>query len=643
MKDGSYSFIQNALFNKATRDLLGPLANPVFVGAGICMFLGLVLSWWVPLVAFIIYAADKGQVAARDCYTGYVMDRGREDQKHNQRRNILDVLHQSDPEFDLEQFLGRCRTAFTRICEARSRQKLDKVESFISDGLNERLLLQIAEQKMLGYRPHMADLVVEKMAVAQVESDGIFDAVSVKFAAAATRDRVSLKNNRPPSGGERRRFIEYWTFLRRSGAKTRQGQAGLFEGNCPNCGAGIEVNAWAKCKYCRAYLRSGQHDWVLSEITQGCDWRGKSDKDIPGFNEIRRDGDEGINVAVIEDRASLMFWRKIKAEQAARPDSLRSIATDDYLKRYKRELPQMRGLPRGGRFCYADCSVSAVDTLGIVMGKEMDHAVVEIRWGGRRYDVDRNNHAKRKKASMFRSLYILQRKVGAKTNVDAGLSSAHCQNCGAPERTGSAAECEFCGSELSDRANDWHLVGTPPWADKQGQDWLRLIQEGFAALERRESRYESEGIVTVGAASLMAWMIRTALADGVVDEREMDLLRATAAKRNIPEERLLTMIEAVKDGTMEIPQPRSKKEVLDWMSQNARVCMQDGRISPQEKQVLELIGKPLGMMRYDIEMILKKERLRMYQEAREASALRNRNRHWEQYRVSRAERSGARN
>src|SRR5207302_4081403 len=138
---------------------------------------------------------------------------------------------------------------------------------FISDGMHERFLLQFDEQRALGYRDHMEGICVNSINIAAVNSKGLFDEVSVRIEAAAKDWRESLADGRRISGSTAvEPFVEIWTFLRRREAVTSPAKSGLIEGNCPNCGAAVEMNQAANCTHCKALLRSGQYDWVLAEI-----------------------------------------------------------------------------------------------------------------------------------------------------------------------------------------------------------------------------------------------------------------------------------------------------------------------------------------------------------------------------------------
>jgi hypothetical protein len=129
----------------------------------------------------------------------------------------------------------------------------------------------------------MDNIRIHDISMAELRSDGLFDELSVRITASATDYRISLANGTRLGGlTAPDQFVEVWSFLRHRGAITQPQKAGLIEGNCPNCGAPIEINQSANCTHCKALLRSGQYDWVLSEITQGIEWEGQRHGNLPG-------------------------------------------------------------------------------------------------------------------------------------------------------------------------------------------------------------------------------------------------------------------------------------------------------------------------------------------------------------------------
>ena len=230
----------------------------------------------------------------------------------------------------------------------------------------------------------------------------------------------------------------------------------MIEGDCPNCGAAIELAASEKCGSCDSLLRSGQHDWVLCEITQACEWDSAQPEGAPGLVEYRRTHDPGFNAQQLEDRASVIFWRKAMADRLGNIDPLAKMASDKFCELYRQCLAT-RG--DGRRHYYGDCAVGAVIVRGVIGEGKLHHALVEVRWSGRRMlrqpdgrGVDAGDSV------VYRSMFVLVRRNGVQTNVDDVVSSSHCPSCGAPEERLAAHACEFCGTVLNNGRHDWVLV-----------------------------------------------------------------------------------------------------------------------------------------------------------------------------------------
>ncbi len=293
----------------------------------------------IPLVIFLLFLLYQGGQQGTNAYQGNVIRRGGEVIDQQQFNSTVAMIRQHDPNFDSEAFCQRVRTAFLKIQQAWTAQDLAAVRAFISDGVYERFSLQFAEQRDAGYRDMMDNVAVEETRVADICSAGVFDEVSVRIRASASDYRASLKDGKPLSGnpGSVEPFVEVWSFLRKRGAITDVSKTGLIEGNCPNCGAPIEMNQTANCQRCKAELRSGEYDWVLGEITQESEWHRTDVQDIPGLQSLRRQ-DPGFDALAIEDRASVIFWRRAAADRTGKIDPLRKVASEEFCQAYATAL-----------------------------------------------------------------------------------------------------------------------------------------------------------------------------------------------------------------------------------------------------------------------------------------------------------------
>lgn len=382
-------------------------------------------------------------------------------------------LREHDPAFDQAAFYQRVGVAFDKIQAAWCAQKLDTVRPFISDGVYERFLLQIAEQRDEGYHDHMEGIRVLDLRMVEIESDGIYDEIAVQIRAVSVDYRMSLTTGQRISGsGSPEEFTEIWTFVRRRGAVTKTDQPGLIEGRCPNCGAPIEMNQSANCVQCKALLRSGEYDWVLTEITQQSEWDGVRHRAVPGVEELRS-RDPNFNAAEVEDRASVGFWRVATAERLGKIDPLAKIASPELCKTY---AAGMRPPPGQQRVFWGDCAVGSARLIGVMSAPDAVRAVVEVCWNGKQF-------AARPGASpqqvgdekLFHTLLVFFRRPDAQTEVGKGISSAHCPSCGAPESGGSSSACEFCGAVLTDGAHGWVLQNVYSRLDPQAQGILAAL------------------------------------------------------------------------------------------------------------------------------------------------------------------------
>ena len=521
-----------------------------------------------------------------------------ENKKHN-----LEKLKVKDPSFDKGAFLIRVKKGFIKLQEAWCAQDLNKVRPFISDGISERFQLQFSEQKELGIQNKMENIDIFDVSIAQIEFDKVFDTITVKISASSVDYMVDVQTGELVSGSRYPdMFAEYWSFIRRPGVSTIADN-GLLEGNCPNCGANIEINESAKCSYCDALIKSGEYDWVLSEITQACEWLPQSKYDLPGINEIRKI-DPLFSAQQLEDRVSVIFWRYITSYRKGRIAPLKKVATDVMCDRQKVALQ----FTEDGRRVYpSECAVGSVETLGIYMSEPMDYALVKVRWSGKRKSISKDGTIKTiSDKAILTDVFILVRNHGVKQET-TGLSSAHCPSCGAPASDELSNACQYCGTVLNDGRSDWVLNDIKHPYDPEVKQFIDQFED--------DNRIEQERLSSLTAA---AWLVKTMLADNIIDEKEMKLLTEYAEKNHIPRATLDSLIEGAKNGTLHIPEPKDKDEVLKWLHLMARMALSDGFISPAEKRLLLGLGQKLNYTAYDIKRILTEERGKLYKSLKQS-------------------------
>ena len=580
----------------------------------------------VPALVVVGFLAYRVYGTGATAYQSSVIRRGTSYVNSSRRDMNLRALMADDPGFYQALFIQRATDAFVKIQSAWAQQNLASVRAFVSDGIHERFSLQFEEQRYFGYRNQVQNVRVARVEIAAVEFDEVFQELALRITASADDYNVSLADGRQVGQRHSSQFTEIWSYVRRRGAQTKAGAAGLIEGNCPNCGSAIEMNQSANCQYCGAVLRSGEHDWVLVEITQECEWDGRPAGIRPGVLELRK-RDPGFNVQSLEDMASVMFWRRCAAERIGRADPLRKVATEAYCGKFMAEWRQ-RAQDLWTRGFFAVCGVGSVDVRGIVSDGDFDRALVEVRWSGKRFVADGASAARPTGQELVaRSLLVLRRNAGAQTNVTQAVSSAHCPSCGAPESNSAASSCEFCGTALAD-GRRWVLEDVLSLHDGAARAWLERLHR--PALPAAGSQAPGAFAVAGGwmepadRVGLLAWMISMVLADGEIDERERAMLTSVAKQRKIGQERLDSMVKAAMAGQLQVPQPADRDEAREWIGAMAAMALADGKLARQELALLQEAGRRIGLATYDLNQILKQKKAELYATAR--SALREKRR-----------------
>lgn len=569
--------------------------------------------------------------------------------------SCLESLQESDPSFDLQQFKQRAEHAFRKIQDAWCQQDLKPIHAFVSDGVYERFSLQIAEQNEHGYRNVIEDVRILGMTPIEIIASRndltAFDVISLRVSARAKDYRVDRATGKMiPGSKSNESFTEVWTFLRRRGAKTKPEKAGLIEGSCPNCGQSIQINQWDKCGSCGSLLRSGEHDWVLSEITQSDAWKPNAGLTLNSATRYWISHDPGFNTHHLEDRASVIFTRKVTADRHGEMRPLIKVAHDMYCDVHRGELEGKN------RTFYTDCGVGAVDVIGVATDKNFDRALIDVRWSGRRNQKKGDGVDTARSPSTLRTLMVLGRKHGVQTKVEKSVSSLQCPGCGAPESDAASNCCEFCHMVLNDGASDWVLVDWLPFSSNEARDLRKRANEGIEMAiatiptEMQYDEYERPVLdrpatfvygQIVGQVSgsdldraqingrslrefakiddvdLIAWVVQVAAADGKLDAKEQKLLKEVAKAHKVPLSRIQGMLNDAANGQLEVAEPDSRASGVQWLTRMIDMALIDGHLDRREQKVIAATGKRLGMTDYDVARLLAKRKSELYREAKE--------------------------
>ncbi|MBF0546368.1 MAG: TIM44-like domain-containing protein [Candidatus Riflebacteria bacterium] len=537
-------------------------------------------------------------------------------QKGKARRKAMELLKLRDSNFSEPPFLSRVKMAFRMIQEAWSIQDLNTVQAFLSDAVYERFSLQIDDLRSDRIKDVMEDISILDSRIVKVDSDSHFDTMHVFVKAEAVNYRADLDSGEFLDGSkEPQEFSEVWSFVRSLNSMTSE-KSGLIEGCCPNCSAPIEISRTAICKACNSFLRSGEYDWVLSEITQTCEWTVNELGEIPGLKAIQS-SDPGFNVQHIEDRASLIFWRGMDCYRKGKVEPLLKCSSSAYLAEFSKNLASDSSRKRNS---YANPAVGSVEVLLVSPEEPMDQVFVEIRWSGEPIKLDSSG----KKISgtdypkNSHDLFVLKRKHSAQTDTRLSFSSANCPDCGAPETNATDNVCPYCNTAFNDGSREWIIDRV---MDTNDQEFLTLRKAVMKSSENSVLNPGDHGKKPVYAqlpglirspADAIRWMAAMMIADGVVSPSELEALQEFAKKQKIPAEKLDEILKAAEAGEALPELPKDLDQIRTMVKQLISMALVDGKVSPEEFQMLRSAGKNAEISDYEINQMIAQEKKRLH-------------------------------
>lgn len=515
-------------------------------------------------------------------------------QEESRMRQALAALKARDPGFDERGFLERISGAFRQVQQAWSGQDMRPARSFISDGVMERFSIQLEMMKADGLRNELGAVNVLEASIIEAESDAHFDTLHVKLRANAVDSEISLADGKRLAGtGRQQEFTEIWFFLRRPGAATL-GRPGLMEGCCPSCGAALPIADAAQCGSCKSWVNSGEYDWVLSEITQECEWavRGSGD-DVPGFAALAQ-GDALLNTQFLEDRASVAFWRWQQAMAEGNAKALCCVATEGYCGEWDRD-------PVARRYRFRETGVGTVQVMAFETGGALQLAHVGVKWSGDQYEAGAPREAPHRN-SLRQHVFVLGRREGVATEARSGLCSSRCPNCGAPPASRELAACEYCGTPFNDGSRQWVVTQILPISL-----WRRPQPAQAAASQPKFDLGWTQGLSSTEA---LAVMVAGMMSDGRIDDGERECLERYAQDKQMIPGAVEATLEAAREGHLEIPRPATPQEAEACLDGLIGLSLADGKVEVNELKLILAYAARAGIAQEEVTRRLKVRRAR---------------------------------
>ena len=180
----------------------------------------------------------------------------------------LKTLKEKDPNFSEKVFLDKSQTAYHKIQRAWSKNALGEARQFMSEAQFNRMKMQQEDLIDRGLTNKVEDLVIGKVETVEAGVEGEHDFIKVLINASMSDKTVDKTGKIVEGSNEIQNVLEYWTFVRKQGAKTNEDGGRTVAHNCHNCGAPLDEGESAKCPYCDTTITNASFDWVMDTITQ---------------------------------------------------------------------------------------------------------------------------------------------------------------------------------------------------------------------------------------------------------------------------------------------------------------------------------------------------------------------------------------
>jgi uncharacterized Zn finger protein (UPF0148 family) len=480
--------------------------------------------------------------------------------------------------FDAQAVLQKVRTAFMRIQDAWRRQDISGVRVFMSDGVYQRFNTQFAMMKLLKQSNVIENLLIKNVVIDRFDSDGDFDVAHVAIQAAIT-DRFESAIDPSLNSGGAEEFVEYWSFIRKRGAK----QGDLYTGqSCPNCGAGLpaSMGALSRCEYCDSVLNSGEFDWVLSEITQAADYatnhsRLASSADISG--QVRRllNEEHDFAVQLIEDKASNAWLQVLTALCYRDPSRVRRFCSDRAYEKVESMLPDYQ-------LAYNRLFLNDVTLLGVQDDGRQNHLAVAIRSSFQRVRIDGHPvHRIDQAVISDTNVVLLVRNKGAAA-AGGSLYMHNCPSCGARIEDSGDIACTYCSQPLNSPAAEWildnilTLAQYREYADRNKDELAVSIDPKYL-----DKLLDVRDFAFTNVMAIIA-------ADGTLSEGEISFATALAKKLGYDPSRIAATFDQARARRLAIRMPEKPKDRAKVYALMKKAGA-DGEISAEEQAMLDSV------------------------------------------------------
>ena len=283
----------------ATKKSTGGSSGGSFNGGGLGIG-GIIVVLIILGAVYYAKSKSKGQTPT---ITGFMKDienaaeqsQNREDVPNNEFVNdntnsIIEAITPYDEKFSGDKFIAWTKEVFITIQQAWTAKDWSKIRPFEKEELFRQHEMQLQEYIDRGRTNIIERININQAYLFEYRRDHEYEYMKVYVNARmndyivddATKQVVQGDPNEPY-------FLKYiLTFMRKTGVLTDPATSNKSTTACPHCGAPTQVTSAGKCEYCGFIITTGEHDWVLS--------------DLSGINETTNVGFGGVFIAEDDDQ-----------------------------------------------------------------------------------------------------------------------------------------------------------------------------------------------------------------------------------------------------------------------------------------------------------------------------------------------------
>lgn len=185
----------------------------------------------------------------------------------NRTEQIEALIQKQDKEFNAAEFIMFSNKVFKEIEAAWCAKNLETVREYMHTNLYNATNRQLEQIVQRGITYHYENITLDSAYLNSYVRDGQFEYLTVYLAASMVDYQTEDATGSIVKGDKSTIWKQRYTmkYMRTVGVTT-SGAGQTTTGQCPNCGAPLELSASGECKYCGSVITTGVHTWVLSDF-----------------------------------------------------------------------------------------------------------------------------------------------------------------------------------------------------------------------------------------------------------------------------------------------------------------------------------------------------------------------------------------